>query len=40
MARPVWLEAAINGPWSRDHQPGIPVLADEIVADALAFPRL
>lgn len=36
MARPVWLEAAINGPWSREHQPGIPVLADEIVADALA----
>jgi 3-keto-5-aminohexanoate cleavage enzyme len=36
MAEPVWLEAAINGPWSRDYQPGIPVTADEIVADAIA----
>lgn len=36
MAGAVWLEAAINGPWSRDYQPGIPVTADEIVADALA----
>lgn len=33
---PVWLEAAINGPWSRETQPGLPVTADEIVADALA----
>ncbi|MFB9383564.1 3-keto-5-aminohexanoate cleavage protein [Pseudonocardia petroleophila] len=32
----VWLEAALNGPWGRDRQPGIPVTADEIVADALA----
>ncbi|MBW0116647.1 3-keto-5-aminohexanoate cleavage protein, partial [Pseudonocardia abyssalis] len=31
----VWLEAALNGPWGRDRQPGIPVTADEIVADAL-----
>jgi uncharacterized protein (DUF849 family) len=36
MAQPVWLEVALNGPWSRSRQPGIPVLADEIVADALA----
>lgn len=32
----VWLEAALNGPWGRARQPGIPVTADEIVADALA----
>ena len=32
----VWLEAALNGPWSRERQPRIPVTADEIVADALA----
>lgn len=32
---PVWLEVALNGPWSRDRQPGIPILADEIVADAI-----
>jgi uncharacterized protein (DUF849 family) len=36
MGRSVWLEVAVNGPWSRSRQPGIPVLADEIVADALA----
>lgn len=32
----VWLEAALNGPWGCARQPGIPVTADEIVADALA----
>ncbi len=31
----VWLEVALNGPWSRLRQPQIPVLADEIVADAI-----
>lgn len=35
MAAPVWLEVALNGPWSRTHQPGIPVSANEIVDDAL-----
>ena len=35
MNRPVWLEVALNGPWSRSRQPLIPVLADEIVADAI-----
>lgn len=33
---PVWLEVALNGPWSRSKQPRIPLLADEIVADAIA----
>jgi len=32
----VWLEAALNGPWGRATQPGIPITVDEIVADALA----
>ena len=32
----VWLEVALNGPWSRQRQPRIPLQADEIVADALA----
>lgn len=32
----VWLEVALNGPWSRERQPAIPLSADEIVADALA----
>ena len=36
MSRAVWLEAAINGPWSRDRQPEIPLTADEIVAEALS----
>ncbi len=33
---PAWLEVAVNGPWSRQRQPGIPVTADEIVNEALA----
>ena len=35
MAAPVWLEVSLNGPWSRSKQPQIPVLADEIVDDAM-----
>lgn len=31
-----WIEAALNGPWGRGRQPGIPVSVDEIVADGLA----
>lgn len=36
MTRPLWLEAAVNGPWGRARQPGIPVTTSQIVADALA----
>ena len=36
MAAAVWLEIALNGPWSRERQPRIPLTADEIVADAAA----
>ena len=32
----IWLEVALNGPWSRDRQPRIPLLADEIFEEALA----
>ena len=32
----VWIEAALNGPWGRERQPGIRVTVDEIVADGLA----
>lgn len=32
----IWLEAAINGPWGRARQPGLPITTAEIVADALA----
>ncbi len=33
---PTWIEAALNGPWGRERQPGIPVTVEEIVADGLA----
>lgn len=32
----IWIEAALNGPWGRERQPGIPVSADEIVSDGIA----
>lgn len=32
----VWIEAAINGPWGKARQPGIPVATHEIVADGIA----
>jgi uncharacterized protein (DUF849 family) len=34
--RAVWVEAAVNGMWTRARQPGIPITADEIVADGIA----
>lgn len=36
MTRAVWLEAALNGPWTRAVQPGIPITVEEIVADGIA----
>jgi uncharacterized protein (DUF849 family) len=35
MTAPVWLEVALNGPWSRTRQPRIPVQVEEIVEEAL-----
>ena len=32
----VWIEAAINGAWTRERQPAIPISIDEIVADGIA----
>ncbi|MES2599778.1 MAG: 3-keto-5-aminohexanoate cleavage protein [Pseudomonadota bacterium] len=32
----VWIEAALNGPWTRAKQPGIPVAVENIVADGIA----
>jgi uncharacterized protein (DUF849 family) len=32
----VWIEAALNGPWGRERQPGMPITVEEIVADGLA----
>lgn len=32
----VWIEAALNGPWGRERQPGMPITVEEIVADGLS----
>ena len=32
----IWIEAAINGPWGPERQPGIPIGMNEIVADGIA----
>ena len=32
----VWIEAALNGAWTRERQPAIPVSVEEIVADGIA----
>ena len=36
MANRTWLEVALNGPWGRGRQPGIPVRIEEIVAEGIA----
>lgn len=33
---PVWIEVALNGPWSRARQPLMPITVDECVADGVA----
>ena len=30
-----WIEAALNGPWSRGRQPGIPDTVEAIVAEGI-----
>jgi 3-keto-5-aminohexanoate cleavage enzyme len=35
----VWIEAALNGPWSRKFQPGIPDTVETIVAEGIACAR-
>jgi uncharacterized protein (DUF849 family) len=37
--RKVWIEAALNGPWSRALQPGIPDTIETIVAEGVACAR-
>jgi len=37
--RSVWLEVALNGPWTRRSQPRIPMTVDEIVAEGIACAR-
>lgn len=36
MSRKVWIEVALNGAWTKAHQPNVPVTPDELIADALA----
>jgi 3-keto-5-aminohexanoate cleavage enzyme len=38
-ARKTWLEVALNGPWGRARQPGIPVSVPDIVEQATACVR-
>src|SRR5689334_16338360 len=35
-AAKTWLEVALNGPWTRSRQPGMPVTIREIVDDGIA----
>ena len=35
----VWIEAALNGAWSRRFQPGIPDTVETIVAEGVACAR-
>lgn len=35
MAHGTWLEVALNGPWGRDRQPGIPVRTADIVEQGI-----
>jgi 3-keto-5-aminohexanoate cleavage enzyme len=37
--RKVWIEAALNGPWSRALQPGIPDTIEAIIAEGVACAR-
>ncbi len=39
MARKVWIEVALNGPWSRALQPGLPDTVETIVAEGIACAR-
>jgi uncharacterized protein (DUF849 family) len=39
MARKVWIEVALNGPWSRALQPGIPDTVETIIAEGVACAR-
>src|SRR5215471_3073518 len=36
MAKKTWIEAALNGAWTRKLQPCIPVLASEIIKEGVA----
>ena len=35
MSRPVFIEAALNGPWSQNRQPLMPVTTDDLIAEGI-----
>jgi 3-keto-5-aminohexanoate cleavage enzyme len=37
--RSIWLEVALNGPWGRALQPGMPITVGELVEDGIACAR-
>ena len=39
MPKTIWIEAALNGPWGRGLQPGIPVSPEEIIEEGVAAAR-
>ncbi len=39
MSRPVFIEAALNGPWSRRRQPLMPVTTDALIAEGIDCAR-
>jgi uncharacterized protein (DUF849 family) len=39
MMRKIWIEVALNGGWSRRHQPGVPTTVEQIVAEGIACAR-
>lgn len=39
-AAPTCLEVALNGPWSRRLQPGMPIATDDLIAEGIACARL
>jgi hypothetical protein len=36
MASQTWIEVALNGPWGRERQPGIPIAPEQIIAEGVA----
>ena len=35
MSRPIYIEAALNGPWSKERQPLMPVTIDDLIAEGI-----
>ena len=35
MSRPVFIEAALNGPWSQNRQPLMPITTNDLIAEGI-----